>query len=94
MTVIDLQQAKLNRAPHRAGPARCLGCGHEWTAVAQSGETRIECPECKTDKGVFQGLCYPQDGYIWRCNCGNELFLITPDGELCPACGVYVDGER
>lgn len=94
MTVIDFNQAKLDRTPHRSGAARCLGCGHEWTAVAPAGENRLECPACKTDKGIFHGLCYPQDGYIWRCNCDNEFFLLTPNGELCPVCGVYVDGER
>lgn len=94
MNIVDLAKAREERTPHRAGEARCLQCGHEWVAVAPVGETRLECPECKTDKGVFQGLCYPQDGYIWRCNCGNELFLIMPDGKLCPVCGVYTDGHR
>lgn len=94
MIVIDFNQAKLDRTPHSSGEARCLQCGHEWVAIAPAGTVWLECPECKTDKGAFVGNCYPKDGIIWVCNCGNELFLLTPDGELCPMCGVYVDGER
>lgn len=94
MTVIDLAKAREERTPHGTGAARCLQCGHEWLATAPAGVVWLECPECHTDKGTFKGNCYPHDGLIWVCNCGNELFLITPDGELCPICGVYVDGER
>jgi Zn finger protein HypA/HybF involved in hydrogenase expression len=91
MTIIDFTQAKLDRTPHSTGPARCLQCQHEWTATAPAGTNWLECPECKTEKGTFIGNCYPHDGLVWVCECGNELFLITPEGELCPMCGAYSD---
>lgn len=32
----------------------------------------------------------PAHGTLFRrCNCGCELFFITPDGHLCPNCGIY-----
>lgn len=93
MTVIDFNQAKINRTPHCSGDARCLQCGHEWTAIAPTGESWLECPQCQTNKGAFTGNCYPENGLVWECECGNELFLLTPDGEMCPVCGLYVDGQ-
>jgi len=91
MSVIDLAQARKDRHPHIGGPAKCLQCGHEWAATALVGETWLECPACHLQKGAFTGPCYPHDALIWECACGNELFLISPDGELCPVCGEYAD---
>lgn len=93
MSVIDLQAAIEKRRPHVSGPARCLQCGHEWAAVAPPGVTWLECPECTVEKGCFIGNAYPEDGLVWQCNCGNELFLQTRNGPLCPLCGVYHELE-
>jgi rubrerythrin len=90
MTVIDFSQAKKDRTPHCTAAARCLQCGHEWTATAPAGVVWLECPECRILRGAFIEPAYPHDGQVWQCNCGNQLFLITPDGEFCPVCGVYV----
>jgi len=89
MNIIDLKQAKQDRTPHIAGDARCLQCGHQWVATVPAGEAWIECPACHTNKGAFIGKCYPRDGLIWECACGNDLFFKTPDGNLCPICGLY-----
>ena len=76
--------------PHAAGEAFCLQCKHEWVAVAQSGVVQLECPECKTLKGLFKFPFNVQAGEQIRfCNCGNNLFIITPEGHLCPNCGIY-----
>jgi len=48
--VIDFNAAKLARAPHEVGIARCVGCGLEATAVVpvdrQYGRG-LECARCK-----------------------------------------------
>lgn len=93
----DLQAYRERRAseaednsPHMAGPAVCLACGHKWTAVSPSGVTILECPSCHLEKGVYEGLAQV-DGPHWACGCGNQFFLISPQGIYCPLCGVYQD---
>lgn len=84
--------AKEEPAPPQSivGPVRCFGCRHEWTAEADVGVTEFECPTCATMKGRRMGVVLPKDGELWVCNCGNELFFITPiGGPLCANCGVY-----
>ncbi len=72
------------------GEAFCLQCQHEWGAVAETGTTHLECPECKTMKGLFKYPCYPPYGtLIMVCNCGNDLFYLTKEGHLCANCGTY-----
>lgn len=93
MSIIDLNQAINDRTPHNTGVARCLQCGYEWVATAPVGEVWLECQACHMDKGSFVGPCYPHDGMIWQCCCGNELFLITSNGALCPICGRYSDPD-
>ena len=75
---------------YATGEAFCLQCGHEWEARAFTGEVRFECPECHTEKGLFKFQCYPGEGALVReCDCGNQLFYLTPQGHLCPNCGIY-----
>ena len=76
---------------HFTGPAVCLDCKHEWVAVAPVGTVYLECPKCGTEKGRSK---YPiqYSGLEWQCQCGNNLFHITPDGCYCPCCGVYQSG--
>lgn len=80
--VIQLRDAK----PHGTGKAVCLQCKHEWVAVAPVGAVSLECPNCETNRGVFKFLYEPKAMY--RCSCGNELFWITPEGHMCPNCGI------
>lgn len=81
--------------PHLSGRAKCLQCGHEWVAVVPVGTTVFECPECKLERGVMQGLCNVPDGHKnWTCNCGCDLFRVTatPQGKfmgiMCLLCGL------
>jgi len=72
------------------GEAFCIGCKHEWVAVATTGTTELECPNCKSMKGIYRFQFMPSEGQLVReCNCGNQLFYLTPDGHLCANCGLY-----
>ena len=74
--------------PHISGPVICMNCGHKWIGVAPVGTNWLECEECGTFKGVFQGAASREDVLIWKCNCENTLFEIHPDGIFCPNCGI------
>ena len=76
--------------PHLLGEARCLTCCHVWTASAPIGTVELECPECKTWKGVFTGMTAPLT--VWECDCGNQHFYIDPDGPMCAKCGLRAYG--
>jgi len=69
------------------GLAFCIDCNHEWQAVAPTGTTFLECPECKTMKGKYRFEFQPETRRV--CNCGNDLFHLTREGHLCPRCGIY-----
>ena len=78
--------------PHGSGHAFCLQCGHEWMAIAPVGETRFECPECHTHKGLWKFEFAPKVGDMVReCRCGNQLFYIKPEGHMCANCGTVQD---
>lgn len=81
--VIRLDEAR----PHLCGPARCLRCKHEWTAVGPVGEWCLTCPSCGLDTGVRAALCMPDGVNAWTCNCGNWFFVLLHDGTICPNCG-------
>jgi hypothetical protein len=73
--------------PHTEGPAVCLQCKHEWHCVAPTGTMAFECPECGTMKGVFQGICMPDD--VYECECGCSYCFIAGTGSvMCVNCGV------
>lgn len=75
---------------HISGKAHCLHCGYEWEAVAPEGTTWLACPECTALKGIFKyPPCVPEGGLVRECQCGNQLFYLTPEGHLCPMCGTY-----
>lgn len=74
---------------HGQGPARCLGCRHEWQAVVPVGTTQLDCPACGAWKGVLCGKYMP--GVVWECKCGGDLFYLSPEGAMCPNCGMSVD---
>lgn len=71
--------------PHLTGQAICGNCRHEWVQVAEVGTTTLDCPECKRTWGVFKNMVEPK--FSWRCNCGEQLFWLTPDGAMCRRCG-------
>jgi hypothetical protein len=72
---------------HSVGEAICIQCKHEWVAVVPYEDAQFECPNCNTIHGVFKYGFAPAT--TWTCNCGNQLFFVTPDGSLCPKCGLY-----
>lgn len=76
--------------PYAEGEAFCVACGTTWRAVAPVGTVDLECPECHTHKGKWKFAFYPNpDQLVRECNCGNQLFYLTPDGHLCANCGIY-----
>lgn len=85
--VIDLAEYR----PHSEGKARCLDCGHAWEAVAPVGVTWMECPMCGLMRGRFVWSHLREGALHWRCDCGCDLFYVTPDGSYCPNCGAWTD---
>ena len=76
--------------PHGSGEAFCFHCKHTWQAVAPVGATELQCPACETMKGRWKFEFQPNAGTLVRvCNCGNDLFYLTPEGHMCPNCGTY-----
>ena len=71
---------------HLSGDAKCLGCQHEWQAVAPVGTTELECPGCGLWKGVYACMTAPDT--VWQCDCGNQHFYIDDEGAICARCGV------
>lgn len=85
--VVELRPAK---DPHACAEAFCLQCGHTWIGVAPAGTVQLECPECHTMKGLFKFPFNFEVGALVReCNCGNQLFYLSPEGHLCANCGIY-----
>lgn len=83
-TVIDLNAHR----PHLAGDARCK-CGHTWLATAPIGTVSLECPFCRTMRGLFV-FAIGLDEPVLVCKCDAHLFYATRTGDL-----VYREcGER
>lgn len=74
--------------PHWSGECICGACGHEWHAVVPVGdEDHLECPKCHRWWGCAKNAVTPPDA-MWRCNCGETLFWLTPEGAMCRRCGI------
>lgn len=84
-------------APSLTGPARCISCGHEWQAVTVRGAPHVncdgapglECPQCKSEKGVLTQFVQYTDVTSWHCNfCRSYLFsiILAKDDTVCLAC--------
>ena len=84
--VVELQKYK----PHMTGEVVCLNCKHEWVGVMPVGTFNIECPECKSEKGVIKHFAI-REGSIYQCNCGCDLLRARPDGCYCANCGAWAD---
>jgi hypothetical protein len=86
----DKMAAEAN-CPHGAGEMFCMACNHTWAGVAPIGATEaFTCPSCGTHRGRWKFEFTPPETTIWTCNCGNQLFNITPKGTFCPGCGDYM----
>lgn len=81
MSVHDINEKK----PHFSGVAKCLNCGHEWQTVSIEAKD-LKCPNCALHKGCFK-YSIVRGGLLFTCNCGNDLFHISPRGPYCPNCG-------
>lgn len=78
------------RRPHLSGPAVCSCCLHKWVAVAEVGTWQLQCPQCRTMKGLWEHPYAPEA--FFECNCGSHLFYIVSDGCRCRECGAYANG--
>lgn len=91
MSVLEFKRRKPEEYEQTAcGEAFCIACDHRWAAVAPTGTIDLECPNCKSMKGHWAFAFSPDVGQLVRsCYCGNQLFLLTPDGHMCANCGIY-----
>ena len=69
------------------GQAVCQACGHEWQATVPVGTVDLECPSCRTMRGVYKFPIDPKGGERWVCNCGNDLFYLLHTEWQCHKCG-------
>jgi len=89
VSVIEFKRRK-PEVQTACGEAFCIACDHRWTAVAPTGTIDLECPNCKSMKGHWAFAFSPDVGQLVRsCDCGNQLFLLTPEGHMCANCGLY-----
>lgn len=72
--------------PHIEGHAQCLACAAEWVAVAEIGVHEMECPSCRTLRGVWKGNPFPEQ--VWECECGSIHFFVSTNGAHCCRCGL------
>ncbi len=91
--VLYINNAGKDGESHLTGNAICMSCQKEWQAVAPVGTSVLECPECKTMKGVFKHQLSPVTNSVWECNCGNKLFFILKKKIQCCNCGVITSSE-
>lgn len=89
--VINLAFKKDEGQSHNTGKAFCLVCKKIWVAVAPTGVVWLQCPQCGAMKGLYKYSCL-RDEARWVCNCGNDLFHVTPNGYYCPNCGQWAKG--
>jgi len=83
--VVDISAAK----PRITAIARCLDCGNDWMAVAQTEDPWLECPACSLRRGRIINA-FELAGSFFQCNCGNDLFTVHPDGVFCPNCAAEI----
>lgn len=86
--VIYINNVQEGDAQHMTGEVICTHCGNEWVGVVPVGTHELECPQCKTMKGVFKHHLAPITDTVWACNCGNKLFFISKGDIQCVECGV------
>ena len=89
-SIVDLEAFRVQKAQTGVGQAFCIQCDHQWTATVPTGVVRLECPKCHTLKGLLKFEYKPPTGQLVReCDCGNQLFYLTPEGHMCCNCGIY-----
>lgn len=93
--IVDIEKERLDRSPHLVGKAICINCNHQWTAIAPVDTKWMECPECHLMRGHYFHHAAAPEEYLYTCECGNQLFMVTASGMWCPNCAVYlqIDGD-
>lgn len=85
--ILEFKKADKN---HVHGDAVCFQCKHTWIATSTIGTVQLECPNCKTMKGLFRFPFAPNENQLLRkCSCGCQLFYITHEGHMCTNCGTF-----
>ena len=92
MTVIPFHRPE-KEDPHLSGEAVCIGCRHEWVAVAPVGTWQLECPSCSTFNGIWRYPVGAQEGDAYfRCDCGCEALTAYKHHGMfhlkCMSCGL------
>lgn len=72
MTVVNLDAHR----PHGHGPATCLNCEKQWTAVAPTGTNILECPRCHKMAGVWLSV-----REVWLCRALEKIATGQAVGE-------------
>lgn len=76
--------------PHMAGICKCMSCGNEGPGVAPVGTiSGLECSVCGRFTVVVKYDCGPETTFV--CNCGCDLFRISPNNTICYSCGSFVN---
>lgn len=91
-TVVEIRPKGSHVPATINGAVHCMSCGFEWTAVSPAGTVWLECPACRTMKGLYRFPCLREEEAHWICGCGNDLFHATPEGFYCPNCGAWQYG--
>lgn len=86
--VVGFPPRRKGSGAYVSGPARCIGCRHDWVAVAPAGATELECPNCGAEKGIWMLLIAQHDEEHFGCPCGNQFLHIIRSGAYCPNCGL------
>lgn len=79
--------------PHLSGHAICVGCAHEFIAVAPVGVTWFECRKCGAHRAHMRLPCEVSGPgtSVWTCACGCTLLQCFTDetgtGFVCVNCG-------
>lgn len=79
--------------PHTEGVAKCVGCQHQWDAVAPSDVRWLECPSCGLKRGTWYHPFGAAVGDLeFNCLCGSEaLTAYQRRGKFwlrCMSCGM------
>ncbi len=93
MTVHSFEEARMKKIPHTAGEAMCHACYHKWIAVAalERESQWLKCPKCGLNRGYYEAPPVRPDKLVRACECGGQLFYITPDGPYCALCARWLD---
>lgn len=86
--IVNLEDYR--RGPSMSGDCKCMHCGNEWGAIVPVGTVcGLECSACGRFTGVMKYEASPETTFV--CNCGCDLFRISPHSTICYSCGSFVN---